>query len=549
VPQPAAPKLTKAVLYARVSSGRQEVEGFSIPAQVRLLRDHAGRHGFLVVEEFVESETAGKEGRAAFNAMLAFLRRAGNDCRTILVEKTDRLYRNVADWVTLDQVDVEIHLVKEGSIISKDSRSHDTFMHGIRVLMAKQFIDNLKEETTKGMREKAQQGLYPSRAPYGYRNADGPHGKRVIVPDPDVAPVVRQLFELYATGRFSVKELASHARTVGLRAPLARGWLDKTTIHRILTSKVYRGDFDWRGRTYAGVHAPLVSRELWDQVQDALHDRLALRRKRSRHDFAYNGLVTCRHCTCAVGGQLQKGRYVYYHCSGFKGRCPERYVREEVLFEQFAQALDALAFDGQILAWLVDELLEGDAEARQAREAAVARLEAQVHVLERRLEAAAEHLVDGRIPPELYDRKTAEWRAELDRLFRTIQDHRSDGGTYLAETARLVEVSARAAELFRQQDPREGRRFLAFVVSNSVWGDGSLTVEWRQPFDILAEAVAVQERKKAAGSSPAAIFQAIRPQRDLNPCRRRERAVSWAGLDDGDLRAERRRARSEAGEP
>nr|WP_280178807.1 hypothetical protein [Mesorhizobium delmotii] len=64
----------------------------------------------------------------------------------MLVEKTDRLYRNLKDWVTLDELEIEIHLVKESVVLSRDSRSSEKFMHGIKVLMAKNYIDNLSEE-------------------------------------------------------------------------------------------------------------------------------------------------------------------------------------------------------------------------------------------------------------------------------------------------------------------------------------------------------------------------------------------------------------------
>ena len=74
----------------------------------------------------------------------------------MLVEKTDRLYRNLKDWITLDELDIEVHLVKEGVVLSRESRSSEKFMHGIKVLMAKNYIDNLSEETRKGMTEKAQ---------------------------------------------------------------------------------------------------------------------------------------------------------------------------------------------------------------------------------------------------------------------------------------------------------------------------------------------------------------------------------------------------------
>src|SRR5258708_39293040 len=101
------------VLYVRVSSKDQEAEGFSIPAQVRLLREYAASKGFVVLEVFVDVETAKASGRTHFSEMLAFLKKHQASCRTILVEKTDRLYRNLKDWVTLDELDVEIHFVKE----------------------------------------------------------------------------------------------------------------------------------------------------------------------------------------------------------------------------------------------------------------------------------------------------------------------------------------------------------------------------------------------------------------------------------------------------
>ena len=129
-------------------------------------------------------EAAKQAGRSSFGEMVDYLRQHP-EARIILVEKTDRLYRNLKDWVTLDELDLEIHFVKENVVLSADSRSSEKFMHGIKVLMAKNYIDNLSEETRKGMTEKAEQGIWPSYAPLGYRNVTGPDGKKRIEPDPD----------------------------------------------------------------------------------------------------------------------------------------------------------------------------------------------------------------------------------------------------------------------------------------------------------------------------------------------------------------------------
>src|SRR5262245_10167075 len=109
-------------VYARVSSRDQEQEGFYIPAQLELLRSYAAAHGFTIAQEFVDVETAKAAGRASFGEMMAYLKKNA-DCRAILVEKTDRLYRNFRDYVTIDELGVEIHFVKENVVLSPESRS------------------------------------------------------------------------------------------------------------------------------------------------------------------------------------------------------------------------------------------------------------------------------------------------------------------------------------------------------------------------------------------------------------------------------------------
>src|SRR5947209_12977067 len=152
-----------AVIYARVSSKDQEREGYSIPAQLKLLREYARTHEFQIVREFVDVETAKITGRKQFGEMVRFLRQNAH-ARVVLVEKTDRLYRNFRDCVTLEDLEVEIHLPKEGQVIGKDSKSQAKLVHGIQVVIARNYIENLREEVKKGLREKAAQGLYTGRA-------------------------------------------------------------------------------------------------------------------------------------------------------------------------------------------------------------------------------------------------------------------------------------------------------------------------------------------------------------------------------------------------
>jgi hypothetical protein len=186
---------------------------------------------------------------------------------------TDRLYRNLKDWVTLDELEVEIHFVKEGVVLSRDSRSSEKFMHGIKVLMAKNYIDNLSEEARKGMQEKAEQGIWPTLAPLGYLNVTCTDGKKRIEPDPSVAPLITKLFDWYATANFSLREIAAKARASGLKYRKSGAPVPTSTVHAILRNRLYSGEFEWNGQRCQGNHAPLISRNLWERVQGVMDGR------------------------------------------------------------------------------------------------------------------------------------------------------------------------------------------------------------------------------------------------------------------------------------
>jgi DNA invertase Pin-like site-specific DNA recombinase len=237
-----------AVIYARVSSREQHQEGYSIEAQLKLCRAFAEKNGIDVVREFVEIESAKSTGRKEFGRMLEFFARS-KECRTILVEKTDRLSRNFDDAVALNRLDVEVHFVKTGTVLSKNAKAQTKFMYGIELVSSKYYSDNLREEVEKGMREKAEQGTYPARAPFGYRNN---RSTRAIDVHPENAPVATRVFELYATGRYSVAGVSKALREeTGVH-------ISRPYVHQMLTNPFYIGQFVWRGRTYLGTHTPLI---------------------------------------------------------------------------------------------------------------------------------------------------------------------------------------------------------------------------------------------------------------------------------------------------
>ena len=505
-------------MYARVSSDEQEKEGFSIPSQQKLLRKYAGENGIDVVEEYIDVETAKAAGRTGFTQMVEFFEQQAKikdverRCRTILVEKTDRLYRNLKDYVTLDELGVDIHFVKENVVLSPDSHSSERFMHGIKVLMARQYVDNLSEEVKKGMLEKAEQGIWPSKAPTGYLNIEGPNKKKVVIPDPEIGPIVKRMFERYAVGNVSLEEVGLLAMEEGL--PMKREGNFRAVVQYMFKNPFYYGDFIFKKKLYKGIHEGLVSRECWDKVQEVREKRRAskLRKPKKRKSFAFARMIACGHCGCSMVGELKKGKYIYYHCTHYRGKCDEPYVREEVLEEKFTEVLRTLQFDDEVLDWMRRALRESQADEQKYREEAVALLQKDYNKLQQRIDAMYVDKLDGRIDAAFFDQKQSEWREEQRRLRDTIAEHETANESYIAEGIMLMELASRAADLFEKQTASEKRRLLEFVLSNCSWAGGEMTVEFRQPFDMIADVAAECASKKAAGMAPDDLCQEKLPE-------------------------------------
>ena len=472
----------KCVIYARVSSKEQEREGFSIPAQKKLLVQYASQHGFEVMRQFTDVETAKTAGRSSFGSMVEYLR-ANRDVKAILVEKTDRLYRNFKDYVLLEELSLEIHLVKENEVISKDSRSHAKFVHGIKVLLAKNYIDNLSEEVRKGMREKAEQGEYPAKAPLGYCNDKV---SRLVKPDPKYAPLVVRLFELYQTGEYSLASLRDLVYREGWRTPTGRK-IAKSMVEMILKNPFYVGDFLWNGEQYAGKHQPLVSRQSFERIQAALRSTASPRG--NRRGFLFRGILKCRHCGCAIVGELKKGKYVYYHCTQARGKCEQPWNREEVIDQQMAGVFKAIEIDQRAVDDVVRALKDSYRGERVFREAEIKRLTKRKAELQVRLDKAYEDRLDGVIDERYWRDISTKWRNEQDSVTAQMERLTGSNRDYVDQAIEILELSKLAYSLYVSRDGSEKRQLLKTVLSNCLFDGVTLYPTYKKPFDLIAEGV------------------------------------------------------------
>ena len=480
-----------AVLYARVSSREQQEEGYSIEAQVKLLRTVALEKGFQIAREFIDVESAKTTGRKLFSEMVDYLK-SNRSCRMLLVEKTDRLYRNFRDAVTLEDLDVEIHFVKESQVISKNSKSQVKLMHDIRLAIARNYSENLREEVKKGMSEKASQGTYPGRPPFGYRNNTA---TRSIEIHPEKSLIAQHVFEMYASGRYSLLELSKELRHV-------RGTcISKTNLHKMLTNPFYIGRFEWSGQTYQGTHPSLISHDLYVQAQSVLNGHH--RPKYGKQEIAFRGMLTCAHDDCAVTGEIKKGKYVYYHCTGFRGKCALPRFREQEISERLGHVLRDVQIPAEVVRSIGATLQQAQKQMRDNSSQERARMEREITTLHSRMDAAYLDKLDGKINEEFWQRKQADWLSEELRIKGRISGlDEAKTGDRLLDVQRILELAEKAYFLYLTRKPAEQAELLKNVLSNCSIDAVSLYPTYRKPFDMIFKRAKCSEWSGRRDSNP-----------------------------------------------
>lgn len=482
---------TGSVSLSRVSHTSQDTEGYSLPAQQKLLNEYAERKGFSLTKKFTITETASKSAqRRTFTEMMTYVE--GHCVKRLLVEKVDRLVRNFKDTVMIDdwlEADEErqVHFVKDNLILHKNARSQEKLNWGMRVVIAKNYIDNLREEVDKGVKEKLAQGWLPGVPPLGYKTI-GLEGKRIHIIDDDIAPLIQQLFEIYLDPEHSLSTVTIKMAELGLRSRKGRS-LSRSHITKLLTHQFYIGKVPWSGQVYPGSQTQLISDELFGAVQCKLHRRGSPRYQ--VHNPLFKGLISCKECGCRITWEKQKERW-YGRCKGRQPCSRVKYAKEGEIEEQMMERINSLLAPSKAITdWVRDTLKERHATDMDAHYATVKQLQ-QRHVdLQRRIDIAYEDRLDERISTGKYDELVSRYSDEQKSITKQLDNYDDVYLARLEQNLDILELSQRAAEIYdAKKDVAQRRSLLGEIFSNLVLNGDSLDYEYTETVAAIADKAA-----------------------------------------------------------
>ena len=413
----------KYYIYARKSTDVEDKQVLSIEAQLVELREYAKREGLYITAEYIEKRSAKVTGRPVFGQLIAEIERGGGN---ILAWHPDRLARNSVDGGQI------VYLLDSGKLGTLkfpsfwfENTSQGKFMLSIAFGQSKYYVDNLSENTKRGLRQKVRRGEYPSIAPIGYIN--DVRNKTIII-DKRRAPFVVAAFELYSQGDQRMQNIADFLLDKGIMTK-GKKPLHKDQIKKMLTNPFYYGHFRYGGEVHEGKHKGIIEKRLFDQVQAIIAKRCHPQ-KSATAPQAFCGLLTCSMCNMAITAEKKvkqqkngnRHEYVYYRCTrkSKTKKCTEPAITEPELAAQLANILQGYALPNDWAEELETMLADDERKAEQSSGAFIADAQAHISNLQGKLQRLLDSYLDQDIDRTTYQEKQAELMSEKKSLEEQI---------------------------------------------------------------------------------------------------------------------------------
>jgi len=470
--------------YIRVSTVKQGEHGSSLQEQRAAIEAFARRSDLTIADWFEETETAAKLGRRQFNKMIAVLERGR--ASGVIIHKIDRSARNLRDWAHLGELmdrGIEVHFVQDSlDLTTRGGR----LAADLQAVVAADYVRNLRDEVRKGFYGRLKQGLYPLPAPRGYLDRGKGKAKEI---DPIFGPLVRQAFELYATGNYGLRALRAEMAERGLRARSGKP-LSLEAMSWLLHNPFYVGliRIEKTNEMFEGIHEPLISKAVFDRVQAVLSGRLYPRVQ--IHQFLFRRLIKCDRCGKSLTGERQKG-HVYYRCHDYACRGVSL---SELRIDQLVRAnLAQLRVDDGDIGDFRAVIQEGLVQDLDAHDECVRRVTRDIALLDVRLERLTDAVLDGIIDRVMFEQRKAALLQQKRELKNRLHPAALTPWQIIAER---FELGFAALEGYEMGSNEEKRDILKSMTSNL------LVIEKQPVFPMFSPFHEIREWSKSAYGPP-----------------------------------------------
>jgi site-specific DNA recombinase len=404
-----------AVIYVRVSTTEQ-VQRYSLTTQEESCRAYCEREGLEVAHVFVEKgESAKTADRTELQRMLTYCRENKASTTYVVVYDLSRFSRETSDHYALKTLLAGWGVSLRSATQPIDDSPIGGLVEGITASVA-QFENRVKaQRTSAGMRTALERGRWTFKPPTGYLR--GQRGGPSMIPDPERAPLIREAFEDFASGRRTIAEIREHLRARGL-GTWSRNPIALQTLHGLLRAPVYAGRIEvplW-GISVLGDFEGLVSEAVFNRVQVRLGRRRGVASHvRSNPDFPLRGLVRCSRCGTALTGAWSTGksgrRFGYYNCH--KGGCHGIRVRKDALEQAFLDLVGRLQPRREYVKLFNAIVLDVWRARQKTTDRERTRIRARVDMLRAKLRRLADLLMEDAIDRETYTSKRDKLRQDL----------------------------------------------------------------------------------------------------------------------------------------
>ncbi len=342
----------KYVLYARKSTEQDEKQALSIDSQIKEMLQIAERENLDVIDIRREAHSAKDSGqRPVFKEILEDIRRARFN--GVLTWAPDRLSRNAGDLGSLvDLMDQKLLLEIRTHGQHFHNSPNEKFLLMILCSQAKLENDNKSINVKRGLKTRVEMGLWPAPAPTGYLKEKRLDRKCETLVDPDRGHIIKQVFEKVAYEKWSGRKVFNWLKfELNFKTAGGNKNLTLSNIYMILQNHFYYGTFEYpknSGRWYKGRYEPLITKELFDQVQTQVKSQFI---RAENKEFAFTRLMTCGLCGSGITAdekfKKQKNgnvhRHVYYGCTKARDKdCKCGYINEVELIDQFIELIDKI---------------------------------------------------------------------------------------------------------------------------------------------------------------------------------------------------------------